>query len=43
MLEYYYSNPNNTLLKFTKIHFPALIYNFDETVYVSELDDIIFG
>lgn len=41
-LEYYYSNPDNTLLKFTKIHSPALIYNFDETVYVSEPDDIIF-
>lgn len=41
-LSYYISNPENTLIKLSKIHTPASNYKFDEILYVNESDTISF-
>ena len=41
-LSYYISNPEDTLIKLSKIHSPASNYKFDEILYVNDSDMIGF-
>ena len=40
-LEYYMEHPENTLLKLTREHSPALVGEFNEHLYKTEIEDVV--